>query len=144
MNGIAVIAAILTCTAAPAAKNPPADDKAKTTTEMTLQKQYLNIPIKNRGGGCRMTLTVDGKLLGQFGLKLAEDKPDWWAFFDVGRFKGKKLGINITPAPKDWKIISQDNVIKGAEDLYKEKCDRVFEHVYESYWGEGQSVYASN
>ena len=125
MNRIILLATLLTCTAALAAKNPPADDKAKTTMEMTLQKRYLNIPITNsRPGGKRahkMSLTVDGKSLGEYHLRVAEDKPDWWAFFDVSRFKGKKLVINMTPAPKDWKIISQDDVIKSAKALYREK-----------------------
>jgi len=121
MNRIIALATLLTCTTVLAAENRPAEKEAKTTMEMILQKRYLNIPIKNSGPGRRMNLTVDGKLLGQFGLRLAEDKPDWWAFFDVTRFKGKTLVINITPAPKDWKIISQDDVIKSAADLYKEK-----------------------
>jgi type I restriction enzyme R subunit len=29
------------------------------------------------------------------------------------------------------------------EVLYAEKCDLVYQHVYESYWGEGQSIYLS-
>jgi len=93
--------------------------------EMVLQKRYLNIPITNsrakRKRAHRMNLTVDGKLLGQFHLRIAEDKPDWWAFFDVGRFKGKKLAITVTPGLKDPKIISQDDAIKGGENMYKEK-----------------------
>jgi type I restriction enzyme R subunit len=28
-------------------------------------------------------------------------------------------------------------------ELYTEKCNLVYEHVYESYWGEGQSIYVS-
>ena len=121
MNGTILLAVLLTCVGVLAAEDPPAGDKLKPSMEMILQKRYLNIPVKNRGPGRRMSLTVDGKLLGQFGIRVAEDKPDWWAFFDVARFKGRKLGITLTPAPKDWKIISQDDVMKGAEDLYREK-----------------------
>lgn len=29
-----------------------------------------------------------------------------------------------------------------SDDLYDKKCGQVFEHVYESYWGDGQSKYA--
>ena len=28
------------------------------------------------------------------------------------------------------------------KDLYKTKCDALFEHVYESYLGDGKSVYS--
>ena len=86
--------------------------------EMVLQKRYLNVPVNNRAPGRSMSLTVDDALLGNFSIPLAEREPDWWAFFDVARFKGRKLAINMTPAPKDWKIISQDDVMLGAEDLY--------------------------
>ena len=125
MTRMILLAVLLVCVSVLAAKDPPAGDKLQPSMEMILRKRYLNIPIKNRGTSGsrahRMGLTVDGKLLGQFDLRVAEDKPDWWAFFDVARFKGKKLGITLTPAPKDWQIISQDDVMKGAEDLYKEK-----------------------
>ncbi len=30
-----------------------------------------------------------------------------------------------------------------AQDLYAEKCDIIYQHVYESYWGKKQSVYSS-
>ena len=30
------------------------------------------------------------------------------------------------------------------KDLYRSKCDALFEHVYESYMGEGRSVYVAN
>ena len=134
MNKIIPLASLLTCAAALAAETSPAHEKADTTMEMTLQKQYLNIPIKNRGAGHRMSITVNGKLLGNFQIQLAEDKPDWWAFFDVARFKGQKLGITVTPAPKDWKIISQDDVIKGAENLYKEKYRPQFHFTTRRGW----------
>ncbi|MBL7219192.1 MAG: glycoside hydrolase family 32 protein [Phycisphaerae bacterium] len=138
MNRIILLATLLTCTAALSAAAPPAADKARTSMEMTLQKRYLNVPITNhraRGKRAhRMTLAVDGKLLGEFHLRLAEDKPDWWAFFDVARFKGKKLSITVTAAPKDPKIITQDDVIKGAGDLYKEKYRPQFHFTTRRGW----------
>jgi sucrose-6-phosphate hydrolase SacC (GH32 family) len=92
--------------------------------EMTIEKQYLNIPIRNAEKDAKSThdmrLAVDGELLGVFNLTLAEEKPDWWAFFDLARFKGKTLAIDMDPAPKNWGVVSQDDVIKGAEDLYRE------------------------
>ena len=121
MNRVVWLAMLWTCTAVLAAEDAQTGDKSKTVMEMVLQKRYLNFPVNNQAAGRSMSLTVDGKLLGQFGIRLAEDKPDWWAFFDVTRFKGRKLVINMKPAPKDWNIISQDDVIKGAENLYKEK-----------------------
>lgn len=123
-NRVVWLAMLWTCTAVLAAEDLQAAEKAKTqgtSMEMLLQKRYLNVPVNNRTPRRSMSLTLDDELLGSFSISLAEDQPDWWAFFDVARFKGRKLVVNITPAPKDWKIISQDDVIKRAEDLYKEK-----------------------
>ncbi len=131
-----VLIAFLTMISAAAlgAEDLQTGKKPKLSMEMVLAKRYLNIPVKNRAPKRRMSLTVDGKLLGQFGIQLAEDKPDWWAFFDVGRFKGRKIVINISPAPKDWNTISQDDAIKGAEDLYKEKYRPQFHFTTRRGW----------
>jgi len=136
MKRVIWLATFWTCTAVLAAEDAQAGDQSETAMEMTLQKRYLNIPIENRGTSParKMTLTVDGELLGEFVLRLAEDKPDWWAFFDVARFKGRKLVINMTPAPKDWKIISQDDVMKGAEDFHKEKYRPQFHFTTRRGW----------
>ena len=137
MNRILCLATLLTCSAAWAAEDLQAAEKTKTqgaSMEMVLQKRYLNVPVNNRAPGRSMSLTVDDELLGNFGIPLAEDKPDWWAFFDVARFKGRKLVVNMTPAPKDWKIISQDDVIKGSEDLYQEKYRPQFHFTSRRGW----------
>ena len=97
------------------------DKLEAASMEMTLQKRYLNVPVKRGEKGRRMTITIDGKLLGEFSIALGEEEPAWWALFDVDRFKGKKLEIKMDPAPKDMGIITQDDVIKGGENMYKEK-----------------------
>ncbi len=134
MNRMACLAALLTCSAAWAAEDLPTAEAPRPAVEMTLEKRYLNFPVGNRAPKRRMTLTVDGKWLGQFGIPLAEDKPDWWAFFDVARFKGQKMVININPAPKHWNTISQDDAIKGAENLYKEKYRPQFHFTTRRGW----------
>jgi len=112
----ALALAILAASALPA----PAVGGAPTR-EMVLEKRYVNVPITGKGRGGRMALRVDGEHLGQFGLRPAGDDPDWWAFFDLARFKGKTLSIEMKGWPKDAVPITQDDVIKGAEDLYEEK-----------------------
>ena len=44
------------------------------------------------------------------------------------------------------KIAIEDTLDEGlprgyTKELYQSKCDAVFEHVYESYYGDGSSVY---
>ena len=64
---------LLACTAALGGEDLRTNKKPKLSMEMMLAKRYLNIPIKDPGPGRKMTLTVDGKLLGQIGNRLAED-----------------------------------------------------------------------
>jgi fructan beta-fructosidase len=134
MNRILCLAALLTCSATWAAEVPPTPERSQPAVEMTLERRYLNIPVSNRAPKRRMSLTVDGKLLGQFGIALAEDKPDWWAFFDVARFKGQEMVIHIDPAPKDWSTVSQDDVIRGADNLYQEKYRPQFHFTTRRGW----------
>ena len=88
-------------------KPPEAQLLGEQTKELTVDKTYLLMPINNRAErNQRISLVVDGKEVRHVGAGLAEKKEDadWWAFFDVARFKGRKLAIEVTPAPKDWKI----------------------------------------
>jgi len=89
--------------------------------EMTAEKQYLNVPVKRGSKGRKMTINVDGKLLGEYWIGLGEEDPDWWAFFDIKRFKGKKIEIKMDPGPEDMGVITQDDEIKGGENMYEEK-----------------------
>jgi len=64
----------------------------------------------------------------EFEVELAvSSEPDWWAFYDVSEFKGKEIVI-IAKGRQTRKIedqlprlIEQDEKIKDAENLYKEK-----------------------
>ena len=100
MKNIILLAMFCTSTAAWAAEDAPTADDSNASMEMTLDQQYLNLPIRNRGKGDepdrKMTLTIDGKLFGEFCLRVADNNPDWWAFFDLARFQGQKLVIKLT------------------------------------------------
>ena len=134
MNPVICLVAFLTCCFAVAAQDLWAGGPPERTVEMTLAKRYLNLPINNRARKRKMSLIVGGKLLGQFDIQLAEDKPDWWAFFDLARFKGRKLVIELAPPPKDWAAITQDDTIKDAEHLYKEKYRPQFHFTTRRGW----------
>ena len=47
------------------------------------------------------------------------------------------------------RIAIEDTLDEGlprafSKDLYKGKCDALFEHVYEAYQGEGSSIYVAS
>jgi len=56
---------------------------------------YLNLPIGNSARMVRARIKVNGIALDQFTIKLAENNPDFWTFFDVTDFQGKSIVLEI-------------------------------------------------
>ena len=50
-------------------RNTGCASQPEPAVEVTLDKRYLNFPVNNRAPKRRMSLAVDGKLLGQFGIR---------------------------------------------------------------------------
>jgi fructan beta-fructosidase len=57
---------------------------------------YLNFPVAESNRLTRAKIISEGKVLDQFTIKLANEKPDYWAFFDVTPFQGKTLTVEIS------------------------------------------------
>ena len=92
--------------------------------KIQLEKKYLNLPVKNEADKRRMRLVLDGETVREFEIELAEDKPDFWVFLDISTFNGKTAVLEADDLPEDSKafsLIHQDDIIKGTENLYKEK-----------------------
>ena len=97
---------------------------ANVTREITLEKRYINLPVKNGGPKRVMTVAIEGQAPRHFDIELADGEPDWWAFMDIAAFKGKKAKLIVDKLPEDaagLKTIDQSDEIKGAETLYREK-----------------------
>ncbi|MCX6560149.1 MAG: VOC family protein [Candidatus Aminicenantes bacterium] len=92
---------------------------------IVIAQPYLNLPVKTGARLRRMSLTADGEKILDFNIELAKDEPDFWAFIDVSKLMGKSVLLQIDqPDKSDPAVldrISQDNKIKGADDLYKER-----------------------
>jgi sucrose-6-phosphate hydrolase SacC (GH32 family) len=86
-----------------------------------IAKRYLNFPISDTGKKFRTTVLIDGAELGSFNIALASQKPDWWAFIDVGRFRGENAEIKVTGAAPTQPVYLQSDTIPGTEDLYHEQ-----------------------
>ena len=97
---------------------------ANATRELTLEKQYLNLPVKNGGPKRQMHVLVDGQPPRDFEIELADAEPDWWAFLDIAPFKGRRATLKVDKLPEDsagLKAIDQSDKIKNSETLYREK-----------------------
>ena len=57
-----------------------------------MSARYLVLPIQNEGENGKLRLQVDGKIVLDYDLALATgpESTDWYAFFSIERFKGKR------------------------------------------------------
>lgn len=104
-----------------------------------IEKQYLNMPVKNGAEMKRINLLVDGKAVRYFDIELADsNNPDFWAFLDLGTYIGKDITIQMSPsktaAPKTLDLFIQSDKIKGFETIYKEKYRPQFHFTSKIGW----------
>ncbi len=102
----------------------PAGVLANVTRDITLEKPYLNLPIKNGGPKRQMSFLVAGQPPRNFEIELADADPDWWAFMDIAPFQGKTATLKVNRLPEDstgLKAIDQSDEIKNSDTLYREK-----------------------
>jgi sucrose-6-phosphate hydrolase SacC (GH32 family) len=102
--------------------------------ELLIEKKYLNIPLRNGAAKRNMTIKIDGRLLGEFQTPLARSEPDYYGFFDLSRYRGKMLAMEVNAFPRDLDHISLDDEIKGSEELYREKYRPQFHFTSRRGW----------
>ncbi len=96
---------------------------AHAKRELTVEKRYLNLPVKNGAPKHRVRLVVDGQTVREFEMELADSAPDFWVFLDLAPFHGKRATIEVDRLREDSQglaAIEQSDQIKGAENLYHE------------------------
>ncbi|MBN2133285.1 MAG: GH32 C-terminal domain-containing protein [Sedimentisphaerales bacterium] len=112
------------------ASNPSADGReAGAARELVLQNRYLNLPVKNGATNRRMSLAVEGQVVRDFEIELAEGEPDFWVFMDVSMFQGKRATVRVAALPSGssaLRAIRQSDTIEGSENLYREKLRQQF------------------
>ena len=67
-----------------------------------------------------MRFIIDGKIVREFKVALAIGDPDFWVFFDVSEFKGKKASLQINKENEAFDKIYQADSYPGEENIYKE------------------------
>jgi sucrose-6-phosphate hydrolase SacC (GH32 family) len=91
--------------------------------EFKIEKRYLHFPIKNGAPKRKVTTFVDGRVEVTNDIELANGDPDWWAFVDVGRWKGQTLAVQVDKLSEDSAALSaieQSDSIKGDRTFYRE------------------------
>jgi sucrose-6-phosphate hydrolase SacC (GH32 family) len=110
---------------------------ANATREFTLEKSYLNLPVKTGGPKRQMSFLVDGQPPRNFEIELADAEPDWWAFLDIAPFKGKRATFKVDKLPEDsagLKAVYQSDEIKNSDTFYREKLRPQFHFCARRGW----------
>jgi len=67
--------------------------------ELTIEKPYLHLPVKNGVPRRLMRFVVEGREVREFTIELADAQPDFWVFADVSPFRGKQLQVHVHELP---------------------------------------------
>ena len=91
--------------------------------ELVIEKRYLHLPVKTGATMRRATFAVDGRTVREFDIEYAEGKPDFFAFSDVGAFRGTTLTVMIDRLPSGSEALAsimQSDEVPSADALYDE------------------------
>jgi fructan beta-fructosidase len=100
------------------------DGHANPRRKFTVEKRYLNLPVKNGAPKRRVNLRIDGQKAREFEIELADRDPDFWVFVDLGADRGKPAILEVDKLREDSSaldLVNQSDEFEGAENLYREK-----------------------
>jgi fructan beta-fructosidase len=101
------------------------DHKAEpgTRRELVVGKRYLNLPVRTGAPKQRMRVLVEGEVVREFDIELAEREPEFWVFLDLTPFMGETITLEVDGLPEHSRglhLVGQADEIRGTEDLYRE------------------------
>lgn len=105
--------------------------------EITVTRKYLSLPVKNGAPKRRMRVFVEGRIVREFEIELADLQADFWAFLDVTPFAGKRVTLSVDGLPtgsRGLDMAGLSDEIRGAQDLYKEKYRPQFHFTSRRGW----------
>ena len=131
---VAAVAVVGASSAFPAEEIPVRENRK----EFTISKKYLILPVQNKGGrNGNLKLHVDGKIVLDFGMALASgpEQADWYAFFEIERYKGRNASVVATKATDaGFALVTQSDTIPGEETFYQEKLRPQFHFSSKTGW----------
>jgi len=131
-----VVGAMLCCLSTVAAQEGQA--VANKSREFSLEKKYLNLPVKNDAEKRLLSLSIDNAVVREFEIELAPGEPDFWVFLDISEFKGKKAVLRADkyePAmSKGFDSIYLADTYIGEESIYSEKLRPQFHFTSRRGW----------
>ena len=110
---------------------------APARRELVIENRYLHLPVKTGGRKVRMKLVDDGRAVREFEIELAEGQPDFQTFCDVGKFRGRRLSIEVDRLPVESKALAaivQADEVPDTGRLYAEPSRPQFHFTSRRGW----------
>jgi sucrose-6-phosphate hydrolase SacC (GH32 family) len=95
------------------------------TRALQVVHRYANLPVTTGAPLRRMRVLLNGAIVREFYIELAEAEPQWWAVLDLLPFQGKRIVFELDELPENSAALDsivQADTIKGAENLYHERA----------------------
>ena len=111
--------------------------KADNCRKLSINKNYLNLPVSNQSPMVRMQIKNDDQLFRVFDIRLAEKEPQYWVFVDVRDLRGESVYLSLVDYDEDHKgldAVNQDDRIAGQDSLYKERLRPQFHFTTRRGW----------
>jgi len=106
--------------------------------QLTLLNKYLNFPVKRNARERLISVTIGGKKVREFSIRLTDDEPDYWVYLDISEFKGKEATVSINKydpqSTKGFDMAFQADSFPGEKNLYKEKLRPQFHFTSKRGW----------
>jgi fructan beta-fructosidase len=102
-----------------------------------LAHDYLHLPVRTGAPKRRMRFVVEGKVVREFDVELAEAEPSFWVFAEVAPFRGQRLIIDVDDLESGdpaLSRISPSNELPDADGLYRESLRPQFHFTSRRGW----------
>lgn len=108
------------------------------TREFRLEKKYLNLPVSHNAPERLVRLLIDGKIVREFRIDLAEGEPQFWTYLEIDHFKGEQATLYVEELngnrTKSFNSIFQADTFPGEDELYKEALRPQFHFTSKRGW----------
>jgi sucrose-6-phosphate hydrolase SacC (GH32 family) len=89
---------------------------------MRVERRYLHLPVENGAPERWMRLLVDGVIVREFRIELAEQEPDFWVYTEISPWQGHHLALEVEPGtPSILAQVRQEEAIPDGEGGYTER-----------------------
>ena len=105
---------------------------------ISLNRRYLNLPVKTGAVTKRFELVVDGLVTHEFFIDFADSlPPGYYSFLDLCEFQGKEALVRVDSAPASASVLNSlilSNDVVGEDTFYGETVRPIYHYTVRRGW----------